>query len=581
MNLLQKLAHFFPIAWRYVQQHKIISAVVLIVLAVGGYYGYKSLNKTSNETRYILTSVTKGIITTSVSGTGQVSAENTKDVKARASGEITYLNAVAGQKVATGTLLAKIDETDALKSIQTAEDNLESAQISYQQTYGTNDSNPKNKQDATDNLSRDYESGYNSVANAFIDLPAIMVDLNTILHGTTFNNYQQNIDYYTYVAYTYDQKSPTYKDNASKSYQTAKDAYDKTFCDYKATTRFSDNETIDSMISETYTTTKDIAQAVKDANNLIQFYKDTLSDYNIPANSTADTHLSTLSGNLSSVNSNLSSLLSSQNTIKSDKNTLENSDLEVRSAKLSLKQKQDAVQTAKDALGDYYVYAPFNGIISVADVKKGDDASSGSTIATIITQDKIADITLSESDIANIKLGDKATLTFDAIEDLAITGKVTEIDSVGAASSGVVSYGLEIAFDTNNTKAKPGMSVSATIITNSKSDVLAVPTTAVKSDDNGNYYVQVLGTMYDLTDKTNSIKGVISATAPTTKTVTIGLADDTNTEIISGLAEGDQIILRVSKSTTSATSSSPSTKSSTTNSILNTGGPQGGFRPGM
>ena len=556
-------------------KHKIISFIVFLVLVGGGYYVYNSTKSTTGETRYILASVTKGMITTSVSGTGQVSAENTKDVKAKASGEIIYLNATAGQNVSAGTLLAKIDTTDALKSVQTAEDNLESAQISYQETYGTDDSNPLNKQDALDNLTKDYESGYNSVANAFIDLPAIMVDLNTILYGTTFNNYQQNIDYYTYGAYTYDDKALTYKDSIDKSYQIAKAAYDKTFADYKATTRFSDNATVDAMIIEAYDTTKDIAQAVKDANNLIQFYKDALSDHNIPTNSTADTHLSTLSGDLSNVNSNLSSLLSAQSTIKSDKRTLANSDLQVQSAKLSLKQKQDAVQTAKDALNDYYVYAPFSGTLSVVDVQKGDNASSGSTIATIISQDKIADMTLSESDIANIKVGDKATLTFDAIEDLTITGKVAEVDSVGTASSGVVSYGLEIAFDTDSAKVKPGMSVSATIITNSKSDVLTIPTTAVKSNDDRTYYVQILDATHDLTNKTNSINGVTSATAPVVKTVTIGLADDTNTEITSGLSEGDQIVVRVSKNTTTTSASSTKT---TTSSILNGGR---GTPPGM
>ena len=575
LSTIKKMA---VLAKNFVFRHKIISFIVFLVLVGGGYYVYNSTKSTTGETRYILASVTKGMITTSVSGSGQVSAESTKDVKAKASGEISYLNATAGQSVSAGTLLAMIDTTDALKSIQTAEDNLRSTQISYQETYGTDSSNPLNKQDALDNLTRDYESGYNSVANAFIDLPAIMVDLNTILYGTTFNNYQQNIDYYTYGAYTYDDKALTYKDSINKSYQIAKAAYDETFADYKATTRFSDNATVDAMISEAYDTTKDIAQAVKDANNLIQFYKDALSDHNIPTNSTADTHLSTLSGDLNNVNSNLSSLLSAQNTIKSDKRTLENSDLQVQSAKLSLKQKQDAVQTAKDALNDYYVYAPFSGTLSVVDVQKGDNASSGSTIATIISQDKIADMTLSESDIANIKVGDKATLTFDAIEDLTITGRVTEVDPVGTASSGVVSYGLEIAFDTDSAKVKPGMSVSATIITNSKSDVLTIPTTAVKSNDDGTYYVQILDATYDLTNKTNSISGVISATAPIVKTVTIGLADDTNTEITSGLSEGDQIVVRVSKNTTTTSASSTKT---TTNSILinTTGRPSGGGTP--
>ena len=75
-----------------------------------------------------------------------------------------------------------------------------------------------------------------------------------------------------------------------------------------------------------------------------------------------------------------------------------------------------------------------------------------------------------------------------------------------------------------------------------------------------------------------------SATAPTTKTITIGLADDTNTEITSGLSEGDQVVVRVSTSSTTTSSSSGSSSiKSSSNSILNTGGGGmgGGAPPGM
>jgi len=187
-------------------------------------------------------------------------------------------------------------------------------------------------------------------------------------------------------------------------------------------------------------------------------------------------------------------------------------------------------------------------------------------------------------DVAKIKVGNKATITFDAIEDLTLTGEVTEVDSVGSANSGVVSYGIEIAFDINEENIKSGMSASATIITNSKSDTLTIPTAALKTQSDGTYYVQVLSKKYDLTDKTNTIKGVLSDTEPQIKIVQIGLSDDTNTEITNGLSEGDQVVIRISSGTTSATSSSNFSTKSSGGSILNTGGSiriQGGGLPGM
>ena len=554
--------------------HKIISLIVLIALIGVGYWWYSSTKNTTSEPRYILTSVAKGMITTSVSGTGQVSPADEKTVKADASGEITYFNSSvkSGSTISKGTLIATIDNTEAKKTIQEAEESLESAQISLDKLIGADEANPKNKQEAEEDLAKAYEDGYNTVSSVFLDLPSVMKGLDDILYGNDFSDFQNNIDYYTYnTTYMYDDRVVQYKDSAEDAYETARKSYNTSFDAYKASSRYSDVATIDALISQTYNTTKDVSQAIKDAINLIQFYEDTLVDNGFKVNSIADTHISSLSSYLSKTNSDLSSLFSTNSSIENAEESLENVDSDIRTSKLTVTQKERALQEAKDALSDYSIYAPMSGIISEVNIGQGDDVSSGTTAVTIITQSKIAEITLSESDIASIKIGNKAVITFDAIDDLTITGEVIEVDTVGSASSGVVSYGLEIAFDTDNDSVKSGMSVSTTIITNSKNDVLTVPSTAVKSNDDGTYYVQVLGGTYDLTDRTNSIKGVTSSTAPTKKTVEIGLADDTNTEITNGLSEGDQIVVRVSTSTTTG-STSTTKNSSSSNSIINTGG---------
>ncbi len=569
---------------KYTLKHKIISLVVLILIVAGGYFGYKYFNKESAQTRYILSAVEKGTITTSISGTGQISAKDTKDIKAETSGEIVYLNAKEGSSVSKGTLIAQIDTKDAQSNIKDAQQELESAKIALNKLIGSDESNPKAIEDAKEMLEKSYEDGYNTVSSAFLELPTIMKGLDDILYGSTFNNYQTNLNFYTYVTYTYNDDVIKYKDAAEKSYETARSAYNKNFNDYKASNRYSDTATIDSLISETYETSKDIAQAIKDTINLIQYYEDTLTHYSIKINSGADTHLTSLSSYLSKTNSNISSLFSANSTIDNNEDGIDDAKTEIDDAKLTVEKKEKALSDAKSALSDCYVYSPINGVFSAVSADKGDNVSSGSTIATVITNSKIAQITLSETDVVNVKVGDKATITFDAIDDLTMTGQVTQVDLVGSSSSGVVSYGVEITLDENSDKVKSGMSISATIITNSKTDTLIIPTTAVKSNDDGTYYVQVLSDAYDLTNKSLSIKGVTSSTAPTTKVVTIGLADDTNTEITGGLAEGDQVVLRVSSSATSSASSNSSKNTNKSNSIINTGGVRiqsGGIPPGM
>jgi HlyD family secretion protein len=227
--------------------------------------------------------------------------------------------------------------------------------------------------------------------------------------------------------------------------------------------------------------------------------------------------------------------------------------IDIQSSKLNVRQKENALEDAKNTLSDYYITAPFDGMIASVVAKVGDTAST--TLGSIITDQKIALLSMNEVDVSKIKLGEKASITFDAIEDLSMTGQVVEIDAVGTVSQGVVSYSVKVAFDTSDERVKPGMSVSASIITNSKTDVLMIPASAVKVQGTTNY-VQMFTTPLSTVDMTTA--GITSPTAPEQVTVEIGISDDTNTEIISGLAEGDQVVSRTITTKTKATTQAPS-----------------------
>ena len=150
--------------------------------------------------------------------------------------------------------------------------------------------------------------------------------------------------------------------------------------------------------------------------------------------------------------------------------------------------------------------------------------------------------------MAKIKVGQRVNLTFDALTDLNISGKVIEIDNVGTVSSGVVSYTVKISLDVQNESIKPNMSVSATIIISSKANVMLVASSAVKTQG-GSSYVEVLA------------NGV-----PERKAVTVGDSNDTQTEITSGLNEGDLVITQtISSQTVSSASSQTSNSSGATN----------------
>jgi HlyD family secretion protein len=528
--------------------HKFIAGIIVLVIIFGGYFGYKKLNGDGQQARYVLAAVEKGTLITSVSGSGQISASNQIDVKPKASGEIVYLNAKVGQEVRTGALLAQLDTTDVRKTVRSAETALQREELSLEKLQGltTSDGTIRGvKEKAEDAVQKAYDDGFNTVANVFLDLPDVMSGLNNMLFSYDFENNQQNITYYANAVRKYDEE---------KVSQTARKAYDKNFQDYKLASRFSEPEAIESLIEQTYETMKKIAEAIKSANNLIQLYQDELTKRGFRTQSLSDNHLSSLNTYTSKTNSYLLNLLSIEDSIQNSQESTVNAGFDIDDQEIKVKEAEDSLAEAKEKLSDYYVYAPFAGVIAAVSVDKGDSVSSGTTLATLITKQRVAEISLNEVDVAQVKVGQKVTLTFDAIEDLSITGEVLEIDSIGAVSQGVVSYNVEIGFDTQDDRIKPGMSVSASIIIDVKQNVLLVPNSAVKSQGDV-YYVETLTGITSVSQATANVSGITSNTAPGQQQIEIGSANDSYTEVTSGLNEGDTIISQTITGTTSGSSS--------------------------
>ena len=426
-----------------------------------------------------------------------------------------------------------------------------------------------------------------------MDLPNIITGLDGILHNTDVNtttNQQRNIDFYGDAASQLESsansgKAMKYKADAESAFISAQAAYKQNFSDYKLVSRSSDNQSINNLINETYDTTVKTADAIKSISNLIQYYQDLINSQSgrTPlAKST--TQLNTLFGYTNTINSDVNNLSNAKTTITNDVTSVPEKQaslqkikdgtdpLDIQSAQLAVTQRENALQDAKDNLNDYYIRAPFSGTLASVDVKRGDPANSGTTIATLIANDQVATVTINEVDAAKIKLGDKATLTFDAIDGLTLTGKVATIDTVGTVSSGVVNYTATISFDASDPRVKPGMSVSASIITNTALDVLTIPSSAIKSSTNGSYVLVFPESM-----TTSSTTQITTAITPTQQSIQTGLSDDTNTEITSGLTEGQVIIVKTITNTTK-TATTPSILGGTNKAGASGGNANGAFR---
>ena len=554
---------------QYVKNNKGKSICIFIVVLIVGYYTYGHFTATGGQITYVTGTVQTDSIVSSIAESGQVETNHQLDIKPKVSADVVYVAKSSGYFVNAGDLIAQLDTTDAEKAVRDAEANLSSANIALQKIQEPADQlTLLQAQDAltqaNSDLAKAYDNGFNNVSTAFTDLPNIIAGIDTTLHNTditTGTNQQRTLDYYSDAASQIENATNSnygraikYKNDAENAYIAAKAAYDKNFSDYKNTSRTDSTDNISALVNETYATTVLVADAVKSSSNLIQYYQDLMATQSRTPVPKSTVQLNALSGYTNTINNDVNNLANAKSTIVTDVSGIPEKTaslqkiqsgadtLDIQSAQLNVTQRENALQDAKDNLADYYIRAPFSGTLSTVDVKRGDPAGTGSAIATLIASDQVANVTINEVDAAKIKLGDKATLTFDAIDGLTLTGKVATIDTVGTVSQGVVNYTATISFDSTDPRVKPGMSVTASIITATHLDVLTVPNSAVKSS-NGSYYVLTFDAPLTGTPIAGTV-GLPSITPPTQTPVEIGISDDTSTEIVSGLTAGQQIVTR-------------------------------------
>jgi RND family efflux transporter MFP subunit len=578
--------------------HKILSGFILIVIIASPFViNYFLPQKTTIN--YVTQLVKKGNISVSISGTGQVSSLDEVTLTSEVSGDITGVYTENGVEVNKGELLFKIDSSEGEKNLKSAELALESAELALEEMQEPVDEltllqaenslieAEESKTKAESNLEKAYDDGFTDVSNAFLDLPSVVTGIYDVLFSETAssNGSQDNIDFYTTAINYCNENGTKYRDDVYNKYIAAKAKYDAVLIEYKVASRYSDKETIESLITETYNAAKAIAESIKSSTDFIEYYKYVMSEEQQSYSSIATANTSSLSNYSSKINNHLSNLLSAKSTIEDSKDSIVSADrsikvkelslektkegstdLEIRIQQLAVEQKEADLADAENTLSKYSIRAPFSGIIASVSVSKGDAAGTQTTMGSIITHEKIATITLNEVDIAKVKVGQKVDITFDALDDVIVQGEVYEVDAVGTVSQGVVSYSVKISFETDNESVKPGMSISANVIIESVADVLTTASSAVKTMGDKSF-VEVM-----------TSDGKIER-----KVVEVGITDDASIEIKSGLAEGDKVVTSTNTGTTKKTTTTNNQSTTRTlNSITNTDGPpSGGMGPGM
>jgi multidrug efflux pump subunit AcrA (membrane-fusion protein) len=481
-----------------------VATVAIAVLAVAQIGPPTSSARTSTQ----IVTAASGIVQSTVSGAGNVAAGSDLGVNFQTGGTLSKVYVKAGQHVTKGELLATLDSSSAQLSLDQAEQSLTAAedQLSTAQTNSTSTS-------SSTTSTASLNTGSGSVTPAFVSLTTTVPTATTTKPAST--------------------TTPSTKTTTTKT--------------------------------KTKTTTTTAPTAT------------TPTSSSTTAPSTGGS-----SGGGSSSSTNPAATIAS--------------------AQAAVYGAEASVNTAKTALANTKLYAPVSGtVVSVANLSPGNSVSAGSTgsastsstsssgsptgggggagttagslggssssststsssspFAEIVNTSKMTmTVAFSESDISKVKVGQSATVTLDALTGVELGAHVTAISTVGTTSSSVVSYSATLTLDQTDSRVKPGMSASASVIV-SQAQGVTVPNSAVTGT----------GSVATVTLVSNGKK--------TQQQVAVGLRGNNRTQIVSGLKAGDQLAVTTTlPALTSATSTTATGGSGTLGGT--TVRPGGGF----
>ncbi|NJN16850.1 MAG: efflux RND transporter periplasmic adaptor subunit [Oscillochloris sp.] len=201
-------------------------------------------------------------------------------------------------------------------------------------------------------------------------------------------------------------------------------------------------------------------------------------------------------------------------------------------AEARVAQAQAQVEQAQLRLDDATLRAPFAGTIAAVNVAPGEAINAqGAPVVLIDVSRYLVNVTVDEVDIARVSIGQPVEVLIDALGAPTLDGTVLRLEPLPQTDSAVTAYKVTIEIDPVGLALKPGMTASATIIADERSNVLSVPVAALRREGT----TSLLSVAILNEDGSSRIEE---------RAVKTGLTTGDRIEITSGLAEGEQVVVR-------------------------------------
>jgi len=445
----------------------IIILVIVIALGVAGYFGFQAWqkNRAAAAGNFQTAQVTRGGLTALVGATGTVRANQSGVVSWTTSGRIGKLNVGTGDLVTAGQVLAELDPKSLSQAVILAQADLVTARRNLNDLQNSDVARAKAQQAL---VAAQKELDDAVTKRASLQYKRASNDTIDAAHANLVlaqNEVDKAQDFYDQVKNR--PETDELRAQALSALANAKKKRDTNQANYNWLVSGPDQADIDAADARVEVAKASLADAQREVDRL--------------------------------------------------SNGVDPDDLRAAEARVT------AIEATLDMVN---MEAPFAGTITEARSKVGDEVTPGSVSFRIDDfSHLLVDVQITEVDINRIKVGQNATLTFDAIQSKTYNGKVVEVARVGTSAAGVVNFTVTIELTDADDQVYPGMTAAVNIVTDQLADVLLVPNRAVRLRD-GKRVVYLLQ------------NGV-----PTPVEITLGLTSDTSSQLLSGAKEGDTLVL--------------------------------------
>lgn len=461
-------------------------AIVVVVLIIAGVYFF---TKNGNGNDVVV--VRKGTIVQSVLATGKIKAVDSVDLGFESSGKVSEVYVNVGDRVEAGQLLAKLDSSELLADLKKAQANVA---LKRAETGGT--------ETKLDEIKKEQDT---LVESAYAKL------ISSNLEATPHISYGVTAPVITGF---YAGSEGVYKIRVLKIASSVNN-YELRIFDLENASgvEILDNE-------PTPLGTKGLFISFPDS---IETYNDTTWYISIP-NKKSSSYLTNFSSYTEAVQTRARTITEAESRLSTFNGgtTVANAELQSAEAEVAKIQSQISKNSIK---------ASFAGVITKRDIEIGEIVSPNTPVISIVSDNNLEiEAFVSEINISKIAVGNPVSFTLDAFQDKDFTGRVIYVDPAETIIDGVINYKVRVAID-GNVSVKSGLTANLTFVTSENSNVIIIPQYAIIKEG-GEMFV-------------NKVVAGEKSVRTQIKTGIVGQGGDT--EVISGLMEGDRIYSTIKK----------------------------------